>query len=123
MKLYWTYSRIDLKVCDVHRHEKGKVRFTSEKYHVGGLNRTPIFTHCICPTGKLHTLEYCPGSEIHLALIGGLDNDDRFKNTATREQLFTLGNICRFYLSLGDPITEGDLSNFDLELWLRAINK
>ena len=55
--------------------------------------------------------------------IGGLDDDYRFKNTATREQLLTLGNICRFYLSLGEPIIEGDLSNFDLQLWLKAINK
>lgn len=123
MKLYWTYSRTDLRACDVHKHEESKVRFSSERHHIGGLNRTPIFTHCICPNGHLHVLDYCPGSEIHLALIGGLDNDNFYKNTASREQLFTLGNICRFYLSLGEPITEGDLSNFDLKLWLKAINK
>ena len=123
MKLYWTYSRKELKVCEIHNHEKGKVKFTSDKYHIGGLNRTPIFTHCIDCTGNLHTLDYCPGSEIHLALIGGLDSEYTFCNTASREQLHTLGNICRFYLSLGEPITEGDLSNFDLKIWLKAINK
>ena len=123
MKLYWTYSRTNLKPSDVHKHEKASVRLSNDKYHIGGLNRTPIFTHCICSKGYLYTLNYCPGSEIHLALIGGLDDDNYFKNTATSEQLYTLGNIARFYLSLGEVIQEGDLSNFDLELWLKAINK
>ena len=123
MKLYWTYSRKSLKPNDVLKHEQGKVRLSNEKYHIGGLNRMPIFTHCICPNGNLYVLNYCPGSEIHLALIGGVNDDYLYTNTATREQLQTLGNICRFCLSLGEVITEGDLSNFDLKLWLKAINK
>jgi hypothetical protein len=123
LKLYWTYSRTDLKPCDIHFHEKGKVRLSNEKYHIGGLNRTPLITHCIDANGNLHVVDYCPGSEIHLALIGGLNSDYVYSNTATREQLKTLGNICRFYLSLGEPIVEGDLSNFDLKIWLKAINK
>lgn len=123
MKLYWTYSKRDLKPSDVTAHEKAKVRMSNEKYHIGGLNRMPILTHCICPNGVLYTINYCPGNEIHLALIGGLNDDHVYNNTATSDQLKTLGNICRFYLSLGEPIIEGDLSNFDLNLWLKAINK
>ena len=123
MKLYWTYSKADLMASDVYRHEHRKVKFSNDKYHIGGLNRTPIFTHCICKNGVLHTLDYCPGTEIHFAIICGLNKDYIYSNTATREQLHTLGNICRFYLSLGEPIIEGDLSNFDLKLWLKAINK
>ncbi len=83
----------------------------------------PIFTHCINKEGYLHAINYCPGTEVHLALIGGLDNDFVFSNTATKAQLFTLGNIVRFYMSLGETIQEGDLSNFDLIQWLKAINK
>lgn len=83
----------------------------------------PLFTHCICPQGNLYPLNYCPGNEIHLALIGGLNNDNNYMNTATSQQLLTLGNVCRFYLSLGEVIEEGDFSNFDLKLWLKAINK
>ena len=123
MKIYWTYSRKNLKPCDIPKHEQGKVRFSNEKYHIGGLNRTPIITHSIDSSGNLHSINYCPGAEIHLALIGGVNDDYIYTNTATREQLQTLGNICRFYLSLGEIIQEGDLSNFDLELWLKAINK
>lgn len=123
MKIYWTYSRITLKPSEVSRHEKSSVKISTDKYHIGGLNRVPIFTHCICPEGYLHILNYCPGSEIHLALIGGLDKDYNYQNTATTKQLFTLGNICRLYLSLGELIEEGDFANFDLDLWLKAINK
>ena len=123
MKLYWTYSRQNLRASDVEKHERAKVRMSNDKYHIGGLDRMPIFTHCISIDGTLYTLNYCPGNEIHLAVIGGLDDDYCFKNTITRDQLATLGNICRFYLSLGEIIEEGDLSNFDLNLWLKAINK
>jgi hypothetical protein len=124
VKIYWTYSRTDLRPCDIAKHEQGKVRLSNDKYHVGGLNRmVPLFTHCICPQGNLYPLNYCPGNEIHLALIGGLNNDNNYMNTATSQQLLTLGNVCRFYLSLGEVIEEGDFSNFDLKLWLRAINK
>lgn len=123
MKLYWTYSRTDLKVCDVRKHEQDKIKFSSDKCHIGGLGRTPIITHCICKNGNLWVLDYCPGEEIQLALIGGLDNDFFYKNTASREQLTTLSNICKFYLSLGEPVIEGDFSNFDLKTWLKAINK
>lgn len=123
MKLYWTYSKRDLRPCDLYRHEKSRIKFSTEKYHIGGLEREPIFTHCICANGILHTLEYCPGNEIHLAIIGGVNDDFIYANTANREQLFTLGNLVRFYLSIGEPVTEGDLSNFDLKTWLKAINK
>jgi hypothetical protein len=60
---------------------------------------------------------------VHLALIGGLDADSRYRDTATAEQLLALGNIVRFYLSLGEVIEEGDFANFNLEQWLKAINK
>lgn len=124
MKIYWTYSKTDLRPDQIVAHEKGKVRLSNEKYHIGGLNRmVPIFTHCITKEGYLHAINYCPGNEIHLALIGGLNDDYVYQNTATTAQLMTLGNIVRFYLSLGIVVEEGDLSNFNFELWLKAINK
>jgi hypothetical protein len=123
VKIYWTYSRINLKPSEVFKHEQAKVRFSSDSTHIGGLERIPILTHCISREGYLHAINYCPGNEVHLALIGGLDTDCRYKNTATTEQLLTLGNIVRFYMSLGETIQEGDLSNFDLIQWLKAINK
>lgn len=124
MKIYWTYSRTDLKPDQIAAHEKAKARLSNDKYHIGGLNRmVPIFTHCITKEGYLHAINYCPGTEVHIALIGGLDNDFVFSNTATTAQLLTLGNIVRFYMSLGEIIEEGDLSNFDLIQWLKAINK
>lgn len=123
MKIYWTYSRTNLKPSEVPAHEKAKVRMSSDKYHIGGLNRESILTHCITIEGYLHAINYCPGQEIHLALIGGLDDDYIFKNTSTNAQLFTLGNIVRFYISMGEVIEEGDLSNFDLITWLKAVNK
>lgn len=123
MKIYWTYSKINLKPCEVNAHEKSKVRLSTDTTHIGGLERNPILTHCITTEGYLHTINYCPGNEVHIALIGGLDGDYKYKNTATTDQLFTLGNIARFYLSLGEIIEEGDLANFNLEQWLKAINK
>ena len=123
MKIYWTYSKTDLRPDHVPAHEKAKVRLSNEKYHIGGLDRNPILTHCITTDGYLHTINYCPGNEIHLALIGGVNGDYVFTNTATMQQLLTLGNIVRFYMSLGEPIEEGDLSNFDLITWLKAVNK
>lgn len=123
MKLYWTYSRTNLKPADIRLHEASKTKLSNEKYHIGGLQRVPIFTHCITPTGHLIVLNFKPGNEIHLAIIGGLDEDFCYKNTMTREQLLTLGNLVRYQLSLGDIIEEGDLSNFDLEIWLKGVNK
>lgn len=58
-----------------------------------------------------------------MAVIGGLNDDYVYTNTISTQQLMTLGNICRFYLSLGEIIEEGDFANFDLKLWLKAINK
>lgn len=124
MKIYWTYSKIDLKPDQIAAHEKGKVRMSNEKYHIGGLNKmVPTFTHCITKEGYLHALNYCPGQEVHLALIGGLNEEYVYTNTVTQKQLFTLGNVVRFYLSMGELIEEGDLSNFDLITWLKAVNK
>lgn len=124
MKIYWTYSRRDLKPDQIAAHEKAKVRLSNEKYHIGGLNKMiPTFTHCITADGYLHAINYCPGNEIHLALIGGLNDDYVYQNTATEAQLLALGNLVRFYLSLGEQIEEGDLSNFDLIKWLKAVNK
>ena len=123
MKIYWTYSKINLKPSEVSKHEQAKVRFSSDSTHIGGLERAPILTHCISTKGYLHAINYCPGQEVHLALIGGLDADSRYRDTATAEQLLTLGNIVRFYLSLGEVIEEGDFANFNLEQWLKAINK
>lgn len=124
MKLYWTYSKTDLRPDHVPAHEKAKVRLSNEKYHIGGLNKmVPTFTHCITTEGYLHTINYCPGNEIHLALIGGLNDEYVYSNTATEAQLLALGNLVRFYLSTGENIEEGDLSNFDLITWLKAVNK
>ena len=124
MKIYWTYSKATLKPSEISAHEKAKVRMSSDKYHVGGLNReNPLFTHCITTEGYLHAINYCPGQEVHLALIGGLNEECVYTNTITQKQLFTLGNIVRFYMSMGEVIEEGDLSNFDLITWLKAVNK
>ena len=123
MKIYWTYSKIDLLPSEIFSHEKRQTRIITETTLIGGLERKPFITHCIDAQGQLFVLDYCPGSEIHLAIIGGLDADYKFRNTATREQLKTLGNMVRFYLSLGEIIAEGDFANFNLEQWLRAINK
>ena len=123
MKLYWTYSKTNLLPSEIYSHEKKATRLITDTMLIGGLERRPLITHCIDTQGQLFVLDYCPGSEIHLALIGGLDPDYKFKNTATREQLKTLGNVVRLYLSLGEIIEEGDLANFNLEQWLKAINK
>jgi len=123
MKIYWTYSFVDLLPSEIYSHEKRPYRLSTETIHIGGLNRTPIITHCIDAQGHFFVLDYCPGNEICLALIGGVDPDYKYRNTATREQLKTLGNIARFYLSLGEIIEEGDFANFNLEQWLKAINK
>lgn len=123
MKIYWTYSKVNLKPSEIGAHEKAKVRLSNEKYHIGGLDREPILTHCVTIDGYLHAIDYCPGQEVHIALIGGVNDDYVFTNTASKEQLFTLGNIVRFYMSMGEVIEEGDLSNFDLILWLKAVNK
>ena len=123
MKIYWTYSKTSLRPSEVNAHEKAKVRLSNDKHHVGGLERESILTHCITADGYLHAINYCPGQEIHLALIGGLNDDYVFSNTVTTQQLLTLGNIVRFYMSMGEVIQEGDLSNFDLITWLKAVNK
>jgi hypothetical protein len=62
-------------------------------------------------------------SDVHIALIGGIDEDYRLCNTATSDQLLTLSNLVRFYCSIGHSVEEGDLLNFDLPQWLKAINK
>jgi hypothetical protein len=123
MKIYWTYSKTNLKPSEVCAHEKAKVRLSNDKYHIGGLNREPMLTHCITIEGYLHAINYCPGQEIHIALIGGVNDDYVFTDTATKQQLLTLGNVVRLQMSMGENIQEGDLSNFDLITWLKAVNK
>jgi hypothetical protein len=124
VKIYWTYSKKDLRPDHIPAHEKAKVRLSNEKYHIGGLNKmVPTFTHCITADGYLHAMNYCPGNEVHLALIGGVNDEYVYHNTATEAQLLALGNLVRFHLSLGENIEEGDLSNFDLITWLKAVNK
>jgi hypothetical protein len=123
MKIYWTYSKTNLKPSEVCAHEKAKVRLSNDKYHIGGLNREPMLTHCITTEGYLHAINYCPGQEIHIALIGGVNDDYVFTDTATKQQLLTLGNVVRLQMSMGENIQEGDLSNFDLITWLKAVNK
>ena len=122
MKIYWTYSKPTLRPSEVHAHEKGKIRLSSENFHIGGLGRTPFFTHCITEQGYMHVLNPS-ASDIHIALIGGVDEEYRICNTATSDQLLTLSNLVRFYQSLGHSVEEGDLINFDLQQWLKAINK
>ena len=122
MRIYWTYSKIDLTASQIRKHERAPIKFSDDKTHIGGLEREPFLTHCINKEGHLFVLDYCPGDEVHLALIGGLNNDYRLTNTATREQLMTLSQIVKFYASMGEPVIEGDLSNFDLKTWLKAIN-
>lgn len=122
MKIYWTYSKPNLLPSEVHAHEMGKVRLSSETFHIGGLGRDPIFTHCINEQGYMYVLKNSV-SDIHIALIGGVDGDYRICNTASSDQLLTLSNLIRFHLSTGQSVEEGDLLNFDLQKWLKAINK
>jgi hypothetical protein len=122
MMIHWTYSNRTLTPNKVRAHEKAKIQYESDRAHFGGLGRSPIFTHCICAQGRLFTLEYCPGNDIHVAIIGGVNEDGRFENTATPEQLLTLANLVRFYRSLGEPVLGGNLKQFDFETWLKAIN-
>ncbi len=122
MKIYWTYSRTDLRPNEVHKHEKSMPRLSTDTFHIGGLGRTPILTHCINEQGYMYVLKEGV-SDIHIALIGGIDNEYRICNTATSDQLLTLSNLVRFYLSMGYNVEEGDLLNFDLPQWLKAINK
>lgn len=123
MKISWTYSKKSLRASMVSTHERSKYRRSDYEMHVGGLDRTPIFTHCICEDGRLFTLDYCPGQELHIALIGGVNSDYRFANTATTDQLQTLSNIVRFYLSLGEKVEAGDLMYFEFNKWIKAISK
>lgn len=122
MKIYWTYSKPNLLPSEVHAHEKAKTRLSSETFHIGGLQREPIFTHCINEQGYMYVLKK-GASDVHIAVIGGIDGDYRICNTATSDQLLTLSNLVRFCLSTGQPVEEGDLLNFDLQQWLKAINK
>lgn len=105
------------------RHEQAKCRKSDNLVHIGGLERTPIFTHCITDDGRLFTLDYCPGMEIHIGVIGGVNSDYRFANTITTDQLLTLSNIVRFYASLGEPVEAGDFGFFDFKTWIKAILK
>lgn len=122
MKIYWTYSKTSLRPSEVHKHEKSMSRLSTDTFHIGGLGRTPIFTHCINEQGYMYVLKERV-SDIHIALIGGIDEEYRLCNTATSDQLLTLSNLVRFYLSMGYNVEEGDLLNFDLPQWLKAINK
>lgn len=123
MKIYWTYSPKNLRASMVSTHERAKYRRSDYDMHIGGLDRTPIFTHCITSDGRLFTLDYCPGNEIHLAIIGGVNSDYRFANTATTDQLLTLSNIVRFYLSMGEKVEAADLMHFDFKTWIKGITQ
>jgi len=123
MVIHWTYSKTNLRASEVSRHERSKARISNDTIHIGGLERSPIFTHCITGDGRLFPLNYIKGEEIHLALIGGVDDDYKYKNTANSDQLSTLGNLVRFYMSMGETIKEGDLLNFNLEQWVKGISK
>lgn len=123
MKIHWTYSKIDLKPSEVLKHESKKCRKSDHLVHIGGLDRKPIFTHCITADGRLFTLDYCPGMDINLAVIGGVNSDYRFANTITSDQLLTLSNIVKFYASLGEPVLAGDFGFFDFKTWIKAILK
>lgn len=121
--LHWTYSTVKLRPDEVAKHEKAKTRLENDRMLIGGLDRRPIITHCITANGVLHVLDYCPGHDIHLALIGGLNSDYYFANTATSSQLLTLGNLVRFWLSMGEIIKEGDFTNFNFQEWIKGISK
>lgn len=120
MVVHWTYSKLNLTPGLVTRHERAKIISETDRIRIGGLQRNPFFTHCISQDGRLFALQPL-GSQIHLAIIGGLDEDNRYANTATRDQLHTLANIIKFHLSMGGTVKAGDLKNWDFETWLKAI--
>ncbi len=121
MVVHWTYSKVSLYPAHVHKHEAAKIRLHNDKMHIGGLEREPFFTHCIDIEGRVFNIGEV-GSQIHVALIGGVDDEYQYKNTATREQLHTLRNLIHFYQPLGGNVETGDLKNWDFETWLKAIN-
>lgn len=125
MKIYlhWTYSTKELTADKVSKHEQMKTRMETDTILIGGLERRPIFTHCINKNGYLHVLDYCPGHDMHVAIIGGLNSDYRYANTATYDQLMTLGNLVRAWMSMAYPVLEGDLENFNLRQWIKSISK
>lgn len=123
MVIHWTYSLKDLRPSEIKKHERAKTRVKNESVHIGGLDRYPMFTHCIATDGRVLVLDYCPGSKIHIALIGGVNSDYKYANTATYDQLQALGNLVRFYQSLGEVVEEGDLLNFNLKEWIKAISQ
>jgi len=116
--VHWTYSKVNLYPAHVRIHEAAKIRLHNEKMHIGGLERKPFFTHCIDIEGRVFKIGDV-GSQIQLALIGGVDEEFRYKNTASREQLHSLRNLIHFHI--GDA-EAGDLKNWDFETWLKAIN-
>ena len=120
MRISWTYSRKTLRASAVAQHERGKFRLSNEDCHIGGLDRDPLFTHVITADGRLFVLQ--EGPEVELALIGGVDEDFYYANTATPEQLHTLRNILVVFKTLGHEIKQGDLKHFDLNIWLKAVS-
>lgn len=117
--MHWTYSKLNLTPAQVTKHERGRIISQTDKFHLGGLQRDPFFTHCITQDGRLFQVGVI--GPIHLAIIGGLDEDNRYANTATRDQLHTLANIIKFHISMGGTVKAGDLKNWDFETWLKAI--
>lgn len=118
--VHWTYSKLSLNPGQVVKHERARIISETERIRIGGLQRDPLFTHCISQDGRLFKIGDV-GPQIHLAIIGGLNEEYQYANTATRDQLHTLANIIRFHLSMGGTVEAGDLKNWDFETWLKAI--
>jgi len=124
--IHWSYTPrgSSYGIKDILRHQTNAQKNRTEKHLVGGLGlQKPIFTRLINVTGHLFPIQD-EKEEIHICLVGGLNEDYQFCNTATTAQLLTLANELRS-LKQSFPrgvIQSGDFEKFDLSLWSKAIN-
>jgi hypothetical protein len=121
---YWTYSRPDdsLPADKVAEHERKKPKVENEKYIIGGLGKkSATFTHYLDRKGFFHILN-AEASEMHIALCGGVNGEYCYVNNPSYDQLQTLGNLLRLFEFLNFEVREGDMLNFDLTFYKRALN-
>ncbi len=125
MKLYvyWTYTRPEdrLVATEVLEYARKKPKLESPTYHMGGLgHKEDIFTHYLDREGKIHILR--PQAEIHLAIQGGINGDYKYVCNPSVAQLHTMANMFKTLSSMNWEIIEGDMLEFNLEFWKKAIN-
>jgi len=126
MKLFvhWTYTNIGVSFTrdKIITHQTRKEKNIGENRYWGLGFSKQLFTRYISRDGRLILLQP-EKKEIHLAILGGLNEDFKCCNTLTREQLLSLGNeIKSIQQSFPGIEIQSNLTNFDLQLWLKAIS-